>query len=63
MLSRPGKHKKYYLSTKRRTFMNKQELSKVSVEEVRFSKETLSALKKNKLQTIGALTFMASEDL
>ena len=46
MLSRPGKHKKYYLSTKRRTFMNKQELSKVSVEEVGFSMETLVALKK-----------------
>lgn len=43
--------------------MNIQDLSKVSVEEVGFSKETLSALKKNKLQTIGALTFMAPEDL
>ena len=43
--------------------MNKQDLSKVSVEEVGFSMETLVALKKNKLLTMGALTFMAPEDL
>lgn len=43
--------------------MNKKDLSKVSVEEVGFSMETLVALKKNKLLTMGALTFMASEDL
>jgi hypothetical protein len=43
--------------------MNKKDLSKVSVEEVGFSMETLVALKKNKLLTMGALTFMAPEDL
>lgn len=43
--------------------MNKQDLSKVSVEEVGFSMETIVALKKNKLLTMGALTFMAPEDL
>lgn len=43
--------------------MNKQDLSKVLVEEVGFSRETLSMLKKNGLLTMGALTFMSPEDL
>ena len=43
--------------------MHKQDISKVSVEEVGFSMKTLTALKKNDLLTMGALTFMSPEDL
>ena len=42
---------------------NKQDLANLSIEAVGFSKETLSALKKNKLLTMGALTFMSPEGL
>lgn len=43
--------------------MDKQDLSKVSVEEVGFSHKTVENLKANDLLTMGALTFMSSEDL
>ena len=43
--------------------MKKQDLSKVSVEKVGFSRQTVEQLKTRNLLTMGALSFMSKEDL
>ena len=43
--------------------MNKQDLSKVSVEKVGFSRQTVEQLKASNLLTMGAISFSSKEDL